>query len=59
VRALDYLKGMITLQIPEIEYYSEEFSVCGYKEIRGEKLTPDSYKNMSDAEKSALVRSIA
>jgi aminoglycoside 2''-phosphotransferase len=59
VRALDYLKGRITLQIPEIEYYSEGFSVCGYKEIRGEKLTPDSYKNMSDAEKSALVRSIA
>ena len=59
MRALDYLKGMITLQIPEIEYYSEEFSVCGYKEIRGEKLTPDSYKTMSDAEKSALVRSIA
>lgn len=49
----------ITLQIPEIEYYSEELGVCGYKEIRGEKLTPDSYKNMSDAQKVALAQSTA
>ncbi len=59
VQVLRYLKGKITLKIPEIEYYSEEFGVCGYKEIRGEKLTPDSYKNMSGAEKDDLVQSAA
>lgn len=59
VQVLDYLKGRITLQIPEIEYYSEDLGVCGYKEIRGEKLTPDLYKNMNGAQKSALAESIA
>jgi len=51
VQVLNYLKGKVTLQIPDIEYYSEEYGVCGYREIRGEKLTPTIYKNMSDDEK--------
>ncbi|MDE5859355.1 MAG: aminoglycoside phosphotransferase APH(3'), partial [Oscillospiraceae bacterium] len=27
VQVLNYLKGKVTLQIPDIEYYSEEYSV--------------------------------
>ena len=41
IQVLNYLKGKVTLQIPDIEYYSEEYGVCGYREIRGEKLTPN------------------
>lgn len=59
VRVLNYLKRKITLQIPDIEYYSEKYSVCGYKEIKGDKLTPGIYKNMSDDEKDMLVQDIA
>lgn len=59
VQVLNYLKGKITLQIPNIEYYSEEYGVCGYKEIKGDKLTPIIYKNMSDDEKDKLAKDIA
>ena len=59
IQILNYLKGKVTLQIPDIEYYSEEYGVCGYKEIKGDKLTPASYKNMSDDEKDKLVQDIA
>ncbi len=59
IQVLNYLKGKVTLQIPDIEYYSEEYGVCGYREIRGEKLTPTIYKNMSDDEKDKLVQDIA
>lgn len=44
IQVLKYLKGKITLQIPDIEYYSEEYGVCGYKKVKGEKLTPDMYQ---------------
>lgn len=59
IRVLNYLKGKITLQIPDIEYYSEEYSVCGYKEINGDKLSPGIYKNLSDDEKDMLAQDIA
>ena len=59
VQVLNYLKGKITLQIPNIEYYSEEYGVCGYTEIKGDKLTPIIYKNMSDDEKDKLAKDIA
>lgn len=59
IQALNYLKGKVTLQIPNIEYYSEEYGVCGYREIKGEKLTPTIYKNMSDDEKDKLAQDIA
>ena len=59
IQVLNYLKGKVTLQIPDIEYYSEEYGICGYREIRGEKLTPTIYKNMSDDEKDKLVQDIA
>ena len=58
IQVLNYLKGKVTLQIPNIEYYSEEYGVCGYKEIKGDKLTPIIYKNMSDDEKDKLVQDI-
>ena len=59
IQVLNYLKEKITLQIPDIEYYSEEYGVCGYKEIKGDKLTPVIYKNMSDDEKDRLAQDIA
>lgn len=59
IQVLNYLKGKVTLQIPNIEYYSEEYGVCGYKEIIGDKLTPIIYKSMSDDEKDKLAQDIA
>ena len=59
MQVLKYLKGKITLQIPDIEYYSEEYGVCGYKKVKGEKLTPNMYQNMSDNEKDKLAQDIA
>lgn len=59
IQVLNYLNGKVTLQIPNIEYYSEEHGVCGYKEIKGDQLTPIIYKNMSDNEKDKLVQDIA
>ena len=58
-QVLNYIKGKVTLRIPDIEYYCEEYGVCGYKEIKGEKLTPIIYKNMSDDEKDKLAQDIA
>lgn len=59
IRVLNYLKGKITLQIPDIEYYSEGYSVCGYKKIKGNKLSPSIYKSLSDDEKDMLAQDIA
>ena len=59
IDVLNYLKGKISLQIPVIEFYSEKYSVCGYKELKGEKLTKDIYDSMSMQEKENLVCSIA
>ena len=59
VQALNYPKNRVTLQIPDIEYYSEKYGVCGYKEIKGEKLTPAVYRNMSDDEKDKLAQDIS
>ncbi len=59
IQVLNYLKGKITLQIPNIEYYSEKYSVCGYKEIKGNKLTPSIYRNLSGDEKDMLAQDIA
>ncbi len=59
VQVLNYLKGKVTLKIPEIEYYNEKYGFCGYKEIKGEKLTPKIYQYMSDTEKEKLAQDIA
>ncbi len=59
IEVLDYLQGKITLQIPNIEFYSEKYSVCGYKEIKGDKLTSDMYDKMSESEKDKLANDIA
>lgn len=56
---LDYLRGKTTLQIPKIEFYSEEYHICGYKAIKGDKLTPELYKTMRDSEKDRLAQDIA
>ena len=59
IQVLNYIKGKVTLQIPEIEYYSEKYSVCGYKEIKGTLLTPKMYEQLSDVEKDNLAKDIA
>ena len=59
IQVLKYLEGKITLQIPNIEYFSEKYGVCGYREIKGEKLSSDIYKKMNDAEKDKLAQDIA
>ena len=59
IKALNYLKGKLSLQIPTIEFYSEKYSICGYKEIKGEKLTKKMYDSMSIQEQEDLARSIA
>ena len=59
VQVLNCIKGKLTLQIPDIEYYSEKYSVCGYREIKGDKMTPDIYQNMSGSEKDRLAQDIS
>ena len=59
VQVLNYLKGKITLQIPDMVYYSEQYGICGYRVMKGETLTPAIYKNMSDDEKDKLAQDIA
>ena len=59
VQVLNYIKGKVSLQVPIIEYYSEEYSVCGYKEIKGIILTPKMYEQLSAEEQDILSRDIA
>ena len=59
VQVLNYIKGKVSLQVPIIEYYSEEYSVCGYKEIKGIILTPKMYEQLSAEEQDNLSRDIA
>ena len=59
IKVLDYLKDKLSLRIPVIEFYNEEYSVCGYKEIKGKKLTKEMYGSMSADEKDKLAHSIA
>lgn len=59
IQVLKYLNGKVTLQIPVIEYYSKENGVCGYKEIKGNKLTSMIYNDMSSDEKDKLAQDIA
>ena len=59
IKVLNYLKGKLSLQIPVIEFYDEEYSVCGYKEIKGKKLTKDMYFSMSKDEQDRLAQKIA
>ena len=59
IKVLNYLKGKLSLQIPTIEFYSEKYSVCGYKEINGEKLTKEMYDSMSTEEQEDLAHSLA
>lgn len=59
VQVLNYIKGKVSLQVPIIEYYSEEYSVCGYKEIKGTILTPKMYEQLSAEEKDNLAKDLA
>ena len=59
IKVLNYLRNKLSLQIPVIEFYSEKYSLCGYKEIKGTILTPDIYNNMTDSEKEKLAQDIA
>lgn len=59
IKVLNYLKGKVTLQIPDVEYYSDKYGVCGYKEIKGDRLTPVMYQSMTDDEKDKLAQDIA
>lgn len=59
IQVLNYIRGKVTLQVPEIEYYSEKYSVCGYKEIQGTILTPKMYEQLSSEEQDNLARDIA
>lgn len=59
VQVLNYIKGKVSLQVPIIEYYSEEYSICGYKEIKGTILTPKIYDKLSKDERDQLAKDIA
>ena len=59
IQVLNYIKGKVSLQVPDIEYYSEKYSVCGYKEIKGTILTPKIYGQLSDENKDKLAKDIA
>lgn len=59
VQVLNYIKGKVSLQVPIIEYYSEEYSICGYKEIKGTILTPKIYYQLSKDERDQLAKDIA
>jgi len=59
VEVLKYLRGKITLKIPDIEYYSEEHGICGYRELKGQKLSSAIYQKMNDDEKDRLAHDIA
>ena len=59
VEVLRYLEGRITLQIPQIEYYSEEYSVCGYREIVGSRLNRELYDRFTEKQKEKLAIDIA
>ncbi len=59
IQVLNYLRGKLPLQIPIVEFYSEKYSICGYKEIKGTILTPYIYNNMTNEEKEKLAQDIA
>ncbi len=59
VSVLRFLEGKLPLEIPQIGFYDEEMSICGYREIKGEILTPEIYLKMSGEEQEQLAKDIA
>ena len=59
IQVLNYIKGKLSLQIPTIDYYSEKYSICGYKEIKGTILTSEYYEKMNSEEKEQLAKDIS
>lgn len=59
ISVLKYLEDKLPLEIPKIDFYNEETSICGYKEIKGDILTPEIYSKMSNEEQEQLAKDIA
>lgn len=59
ISVLRYLEGKLPLEIPKIDFYDENESICGYKEIKGIILTPEIYSSMSSQEQNQLAKDIA
>lgn len=59
VSVLRYLEEKLPLEIPKIDFYDENVSICGYKEIKGTILTPEIYSLMSAKEQDQLAKDIA
>lgn len=59
IQVLNYLDGKLSLKIPKIELYDEENSLCGYKQIKGQILTPGMFQAMTKEEQDELAEDIA
>lgn len=59
IQVLNYLDGKLSLKIPKIEFYDEEHSLCGYKQIKGQILNSQMYQAMSQKEQDELAEDIA
>ncbi|MBP3635416.1 MAG: aminoglycoside phosphotransferase family protein [Bacilli bacterium] len=59
ISVLRFLEGKLPLEIPKIDFYDEDASICGYKEIKGTILTPEIYSLMSIEEQEQLAKDIA
>lgn len=59
ISVLRYLEGKLPLEIPKIDFYDEDTSICGYKEIKGTILTPEIYSLMSLEEREQLAKDTA
>ena len=59
IQVLNYLDGKLSLKIPKIEFYDEENSLCGYKQIKGQILNPGMFQAMTKEEQDELAEDIA
>lgn len=59
ISVLRYLEGKLSLDIPKIDFYDEDASICGYKEIKGTILTPEIYSLMNIEEQEQLAKDIS
>lgn len=59
IQVLNYLDGKLSLKIPKIEFYDEEHSLCGYKQIKGQILNPGMFQAMTKEEQDELAEDIA
>ena len=59
VEALNYLNGKISIDIPKIEFYSQEHHISGYKLVEGKILTPELFNGFTETEQENLAKDIA